>query len=1437
MKHFLLFVLSGFLTLSAFGQNDFRTRQDGDWEDAQTWEEFNGTSWQNTANVPDAGAGNIRIENFTSVTINSNVSVDELVIGEDAFLTVTSGASLTIEDGPGTDMEVTVGDGVSVFDGYFTLDAGATLINRGEIISSASNTSLSGSYQHDRDGGSIPNAGWATGSELRITGADLNGPSNMNGPFYDVVWDAAGQTAANITMNGDLGTITNDLIIENTNGQFVDLNAGGSPSSLTIGNNLVIRPNAGLVLSQLAAFDVQVNGMLQNEGALLISGATGNGTLRVAGDVTSSGTFGTTAASVLEFNGTDQTIDASITGDVAYVVASGTVLRLGESVLGGNGSFTTDTNVSLFLGSLDANGALQTGAGGNIQVPDPDRTWGNGTTITYNGSARQYIADGHPSNVPMIIQNPQGAELVTDLTMNEDITLNGALYLNDNALTVAGDLTAAGGFYVYPTANSSLYFTGIGGVGNFPFPPTPQVINNLQLDRNGPGGLNLVTDLTVKGNLILDQGTFDISGHQLEIEGDVQTTNGRLRTDMMSELTISGSGALGSIDFADATSQLNAITLARSGATFTPSDELVIFEKLELLNGTFNNNSDRLLILNGSEIVRHSNAQLTGVHPRLFSGTYDLKYIGGSMTAGVELPGAGIDELGDLTIEGGPVTIANDLIINGDVALTSGGIFAPNVNFTMRGSSWHQELGSFSNTDGRVTFESVTAVTADDLATFHHIRVSATGDVTFADVRLNGDLDINSAAASAFNGMIQLAGSTDQALNVQGAALNDIMMNKNSGEVNITSALNLYGKLSYIFPATINTNDNLVVKAGTDALNGGSIQIIPPGSVINGDVTVERLQKDVVPTGIEVFLGSAIANAPVSQLQDDFNVYGSFTGASPGPNTPSMFAYDETQPGDQFNGFTPYPVTANTEILEPGKGYRANVEGNGDIIIDLTGSVNQGQVAIPVTYTDNGMSGADGWNLVANPYPAPIGWDQVGGWDKAVVNNTIVLEMDGRYLYWNGTGAGNSSRSVITNGVIPAGYTFWVQANASGDLLIEESAKIDAASPPSIADPSDQLIISLERGAEFDEAVVVVWPDATKGYDAGLDAVKLDNSGFDLSTKAEDGTPLALNYIAPFGCQETIDIALNDVTNGTYTISFSELTSFTYPYDITLSDAFLGTDIDIRSQNSYDFTVDEGDAATFTDRFRLTLSIDLAVLVNTTIDLQSDDFICEGSDATVIMNTSQPGITYQAYLNNVAYGDPFNGTGQTVIIDIPDADLSNENTFRIAATAPDCGGEIDLLETLTITRTILTPQIVQAGADLVSNYPNGNEWFFGGVLISTADRITPTADGTYTLVVTLNGCQASAERDYQVVASVDEVFSEAITIAPNPASEQLRVYLPDDARGEVYFDMISLAGSIVKSGRINLEQTTLDISDIRPGVYLLKIITEEKTGVKKVLIR
>jgi len=111
MKKNLLFFLASFLLtfLSSnvvYSSNEpYRNIKSGNWNSASTWQIFiSGTGWVPAASAPDASSGPITIGFNDTVTINTNINVDELLVttGGHVFINILS--SLTIVDGPGNDL-------------------------------------------------------------------------------------------------------------------------------------------------------------------------------------------------------------------------------------------------------------------------------------------------------------------------------------------------------------------------------------------------------------------------------------------------------------------------------------------------------------------------------------------------------------------------------------------------------------------------------------------------------------------------------------------------------------------------------------------------------------------------------------------------------------------------------------------------------------------------------------------------------------------------------------------------------------------------------------------------------------------------------------------------------------------------------------------------------------------------------------------------------------------------------------------------------------------------------------------------------------------------------------------------------------------------------------------------------------------------------------
>ena len=91
-----------------------------------------------------------------------------------------------------------------------------------------------------------------------------------------------------------------------------------------------------------------------------------------------------------------------------------------------------------------------------------------------------------------------------------------------------------------------------------------------------------------------------------------------------------------------------------------------------------------------------------------------------------------------------------------------------------------------------------------------------------------------------------------------------------------------------------------------------------------------------------------------------------------------------------------------------------------------------------------------------------------------------------------------------------------------------------------------------------------------------------------------------------------------------------------------------------------------------------------------------------------------------------------------------------------------------------------------------------------------------------------------------IVASVSkEALTTEVTTYPVPASQELNVKISSSYRGKVRLTLSNLSGKSVQSVEFeqstDVSETTLDLSQLPSGVYLLQIITEEGITTKQVI--
>jgi hypothetical protein len=290
--------------------------------------------------------------------------------------------------------------------------------------------------------------------------------------------------------------------------------------------------------------------------------------------------------------------------------------------------------------------------------------------------------------------------------------------------------------------------------------------------------------------------------------------------------------------------------------------------------------------------------------------------------------------------------------------------------------------------------------------------------------------------------------------------------------------------------------------------------------------------------------------------------------------------------------------------LTPGKGfyqfawvYSSQLGGK---VFDITGSLNNGLVTLPITNVAGG-----GWNIVGNPYPSPIDLD---AFFDAGTNPPITYRYNnGSYFAYNA--AVHLSSNVNFGNIVPIMQGMWVN-EGDGSNPIADFDQVEFRNDMRVTDPntvSDNFAknsfpifrLAMEGQAETVNSVVYFHGDATESLDHKYDAFYLDgNKSIQFATKT--GTnELCINALPELDLTDvTIPLHTEISTIGNYSISLTEFTNFPSGSKLILQDLLLSTSHDL-TKGDYNYL---GNPVEGNDRFIITL---LSNTVNT--DLVEDE--------------------------------------------------------------------------------------------------------------------------------------------------------------------------------------------------------------------------------------
>jgi hypothetical protein len=521
------------------------------------------------------------------------------------------------------------------------------------------------------------------------------------------------------------------------------------------------------------------------------------------------------------------------------------------------------------------------------------------------------------------------------------------------------------------------------------------------------------------------------------------------------------------------------------------------------------------------------------------------------------------------------------------------------------------DLGSAVNQDDGATSASPLSITVPNDAVFGQtrMRVSAkyNNSATACETGYDGEVEdysvvvINDCSAVAFwNGAVWydvnynlLDQNTD--LSDKFLIINDVLVT----EGNDIDACGMLVKSSN--SVTINSGD--YIKLLNDVYNYGSIDIQNNGmlaqtsdtGIVTGDGTYkfQRITQDLPDQYSYVYWSAPIQNISLGNIVSDAWGYYSFDAS-----------------------VQDWSAETSNTIMQAGKAYAVSAPNNHNGgVLDVNfnhqnTAFNYGSISTNLDVVGTGAQDDDDWNLVGNPYPSPIDFNELVNQNANIEGayylwtNCAGLDANGQHqtigytIYSTGSGstAACNGSGVSATRYIPAAQGFFVEANTAGNLVFENSQRVVNNTPFVNRITYDRLWLNFSNNIHFNQNLIGFFAGATDQRDRLFDARTIDYSTFALYTFINNEKYSIQGLSEWNGNDRVIPLGFVTRTAGLHTISIQQTQGvLDLNVNIYLEDLYNNTLVDLKSTD-YEFQTTQG---AFDDRFRL---------IFTENTLQTDEF-------------------------------------------------------------------------------------------------------------------------------------------------------------------------------------------------------------------------------------
>lgn len=192
---------------------------------------------------------------------------------------------------------------------------------------------------------------------------------------------------------------------------------------------------------------------------------------------------------------------------------------------------------------------------------------------------------------------------------------------------------------------------------------------------------------------------------------------------------------------------------------------------------------------------------------------------------------------------------------------------------------------------------------------------------------------------------------------------------------------------------------------------------------------------------------------------------------------------------------------------------------------------------------------------------------------------------------------------------------------------------------------------------------------------------------------------------------------------------------------------------------------------------------------------------------------------------------------------LPGGWSGNSSTNSITASASASSGNISVSannscgasapQTIGISVNTIDASVSISGTTLTANASGGTYQWINcinnlPILGQTNQNFLATANGSYAVIVTKNGCSDTSSCYNIVSVGIAKIaLLDDLMLYPNPSNDIITIKTNNNGLG-LTFNITDQTGRHVMAGKLNNETTSFDISQLEAGIYFFQVVQSRR---------